>query len=686
MKTSLLILTLISNLSFAENVSLTPVYQGESNSNSSNANIGNGAFGGLGVGGYPGYSNGNSNGNSNSNAGSISFQDSNKASKYTVVRPTADCPLLTQSAKDDQDVFSDLQSYFNSFSQKAECSQDSISTFSGRMALTQLETMLNTTNDQGNKCYSKNVSQVTSRNMALYYIDKGLDISMTSPYYNCSLTMLSATSGTAATKDDAITCISKKFQESVELNTQICKGVVAPAQTQENINKGMVELERILINSLSQKSACAPSSQDAFKATMNTFLKVKSLSVIGPWGAMAGFGADLIGSLLDKFFPSDSQRASALLTDILNENNFEQNACLYYNIEQKMYCSDISFQVQVPNTGCNKIEVNKDLVSLMNQVKELKNVSESVQVVGNNNLYANMNGFGAANNGNSVNPTSTAIDVTKLENKIDDIIKYAKASEEEIRSRVKSLPKVQQARELSKINRMYDLLNRYQNFDVNDPALANEGQKVLEDLSPLLLGDNNQRINFDDLVLKSTPGLKFDALKQAGISSTVETLLANSENAYKDKAEKSRSMAKYNKYKNAMGEMAQGQFKSRLEKQFDEFKKQTLFVAQKDNGVINDQVSEGILRNIVRHCTLMQEIYDPKVEGTMPRECQKFSCGNENRLNWFQPKKGQSNLTEFKKNFCEKNFSYVKIEEDFIKELRDPSGAKLCGKKINDFF
>ena len=177
-----------------------------------------------------------------------------------------------------------------------------------------------------------------------------------------------------------------------------------------------------------------------------------------------------------------------------------------------------------------------------------------------------------------------------------------------------------------------------------------------------------------------------DSIKQRGIASSIESLLASSSGTSRPNEEQSRSMAKYNKYKNAMGEMAQTQFKNRLEKQFDDFKKQVTFVAKQENGVVNDLVSEGLLRNIVRHCTLMQEIYDPKLEGKIPDQCAKLSCGKDNRMNWFLPKNGEANFSAYNKSYCSKNFSYKKIEDDFVNELKNKKGATICGKKVADFF
>ena len=551
--------------------------------------------------------------------------------------------------------------------------------------------MLNVNNSNGTKCYSKNVEQISDRNMALYYTDKAMDISMSSPYYICNSNTLSLKATFPITKDIISKCIADKYQDIVEENTTICKEVVAPKLVQEQVNKGMVELERLLVQALSQNGSCAPKTQDTFKMVMNTFLKVKSLSVVGPWGAVAGFGADMIGNLLDKFFPTDAQKASALMDDILSEDNYEQNSCLYFNIQQKLYCMDQPTIVAIPNPGCNQINVNSDLLKLLENMRDVKKVTD-VAASNASAPPAGWNQGGGFGPGSMANPNinsnfSNSIDTSKLESQIEDLTKFAKASETDIRSRIKTLPKVQQAKELDKINKFYHLLDQYQSFDPANTATSGQGQQALEGLLPLLSSvDASQKINLEELILKTTPGLKMDSIKQRGIASSIESLLASSSGTSRPNEEQSRSMAKYNKYKNAMGEMAQTQFKNRLEKQFDDFKKQVTFVAKQENGVVNDLVSEGLLRNIVRHCTLMQEIYDPKLEGKIPDQCAKLSCGKDNRMNWFLPKNGEANFSAYKNSYCSKNFSYKKIEDDFVNELKNKKGATICGKKVADFF
>jgi len=122
-----------------------------------------------------------------------------------------------------------------------------------------------------------------------------------------------------------------------------------------------------------------------------------------------------------------------------------------------------------------------------------------------------------------------------------------------------------------------------------------------------------------------------------------------------------------------------------LEKQFKEFQTQVKFVNSKDRGVVKDPVAEGQLRNLIRHCSLLQEVYDPGLEGKIPPACQKLSC-NTNKLGWFKPEKDKANLSSFKQQYCDKSLTFQKTEDDYVNELKNSDGAKICGTKVEDFF
>jgi len=640
---------------------------------------------GGGIGGYPGAGIGGTVGTPNFVSGNGTslpmFETTATGSNFNLIKPNSNCPLLTQTVKEDQDAFLDIKNFLSNVGRKPECAQSAMGNMMmGSQTISMLESMLGPNSSTGTKCYSKNVEQISARNMAYYYAEKGIDQGYASPYSACSGAMDGMLS-----KDEAKKCIAEKYESLVETNEQVCKEVVAPQLVQAQIDKAMVDLERILVQSLSQTGPCAPEPKEAFKMTMNTFLKVKALSAVGPWGAVAGFGADLIGSLLDKLFPSDSQKAANLMNDILSEDNYEQNACLYFNIQQKMYCADQPLTVDLPAGSCNNVNVNQDMLKLMSTIKDVKKIVASSAMTSPMSPFSSPVPYGVT----PINmaAASSGVDLAKFESGLDDLSKFALASEADIRERVKTLPKIQQNKELVKIDKFYKLLKDYQNYDPAQDQSGEIGQGILQGLSTLVVGlDPNQKINFEELVLKTTPGLKVDSLKQKAMANAIEQALEKNSAGSGSSPEMSRSMAKYNKYKNAMGVMAQGQFEARLNKQFKEFEAQAKFVASKEGGVIKDPVTEGMLRNLVRHCSLLQEIYDPAIEGRMPKQCERLGCGKSNKLEWFTPSSNQANLTRYKAQYCDKSLGFKKIEDSYVKDLTNPNGASLCGKKLEDYF
>jgi len=642
-------------------------------------------MGGGGIGGFPGAVGGGygaPNFVSSNGTSMPMFETTATGSSFNLIKPNASCPLLTQTVKEDQDAFLDIKNYLTNVGKRPECAQSAMGNMMmGSQTISMLESMLGNNSSTGTKCYSKNVEQISARNMAYYYAEKGIEQGYASPYSACSGAM-----GGVQSKDEIKKCIAEKYESLVETNEQICKEVVAPQLVQAQIDKAMVDLERLLVQSLSQTGPCAPEPKEAFKMTMNTFLKVKALSAVGPWGAVAGFGADLIGSLLDKLFPSDSQKAANLMNDILSEDNYEQNACLYFNIQQKMYCADQPLSVDLPAGSCNNVNVNQDLLKLMSTIKDVKKIVATSGTMTPANPMASPGSFGVMP---ATMPASSNVDLAKFESGLDDLSKFALASEADIRARVKTLPKIQQNKELVKVDKFYKLLNDYQNYDPAQDQSGEIGQGILLGLSNLVVGnDSNQKINFEELVLKTTPGLKVDSLKQKAMANAIEQALEKNSVSSGSGAspEMSRSMAKYNKYKNAMGVMAQGQFEARLNKQFKEFETQAKFVSSKEGGVIKDSVTEGMLRNLVRHCSLLQEIYDPAIEGKMPKQCEKLGCGKNNKLEWFAPSSNQLNLTKYKAQYCDKSMGFKKIEDSYVQDLTNPNGARLCGKKLEEFF
>nr|BDT29851.1 hypothetical protein BHI3_33170 [Bacteriovorax sp. HI3] len=683
---------------------------------------GGGAYPGLGVGMGGGIGGG---------MGSYQFQGDNNQSvpvfdnglsgsgvQYKNVKVNAKCPLLTSMNTDEADLLSDLKSFLSTASKNPKCSlkQDAMADAMGRNQLSMLETMLNGS-DSNNpyagmgvstasvKCYSKNVELIGQRNLAYYYAEKKMTQGSTNPFSSC-LTDSSATGTTGSTYTYPYTttetetkemtleerreCISKKYESMVEENQMICRESIAPQAVQKQINKGLAGLEQILNQAIANQEDCGFKSQDLFKVTMNTFLKTKALSVVGPWGAVAGFGADLVSNLLDKLFPSDAQKATALMEEILSEETFEQNACLYFNVQQKMYCEDKPVEIATPNPGCQSIPVSSDLLSLIQKYRDIKKVTDSIPSSSKPGMNINMMNAPGMNTmpgmpGVASTPSISPELESAVLDHIEDLSKYAVSNEEELRERVKSLPKMQQSREQAKINKFIGKMKDYQNYDpANDPTGKMGSQLLGEIVEFFSSKDPTVELDLSMFIVRTTPGTKLENIKQKSIARTIEQLMAvKDEGSVQD--ESSRAMARFNKYKNGMAMLARKKFEDRLEKQFKEFETQVKFVSGKDKGVVNDPVAEGQLRNLVRHCTLLQEVYDPGLEGKMPRVCQKLTCDN-NKLDYFKPSANKANFSEFKKNYCDKSLSFQKIENSYIKDLKDKSGAKICGVKADSFF
>ncbi|MDD4976779.1 MAG: hypothetical protein PHY93_20660 [Bacteriovorax sp.] len=578
---------------------------------------------------------------------------SNRVNAEDIITSNLDCPFSTTTYKEDQDTFSELKNYFKSYTDTPDCNKASAA---GLQSASDLQSVLDVMSTDEAKCISKNIDQTKLRDLAFINAEKGMEISSESPYSDCNLSSISKIITQATPKDKITKCISDKYSSKID----DCKSVAVSQSLQDKVGKGVDGLQKSLTQTLSSNNPCGLKAKDTLKMTMDTLSKVKAISAIVPvWGSVAGIGVDLLGTAVDKYFPTDAQTASTLMDAILDEENYEKNACVYFNLQQKLYCTDKAIIVADPK--CNKENSGDDLVKLLENVQEIKKATNIVILTGESPSTSNLE------------------DTTYLESKIDDLTKYAKASEPDLRNRIKTLPKVQQAKELEKINYFFKLLDIYQFSNPDTSVGINVGQTALQELMPLLYSsDISERINFEELAFKSTPGLKMDAIKQRGLIRALQELLG-------DNAEEGRRMAKYNNYKNTMNGIAQNKMASQLGKNVDDFKQQLSLSLKQETSVANDLISEGMLRNIVRHCALMQEVYDPQLEGKIPKECAKINCGSKNRLNWFIPKDGQANITQFKKSYCEKSLNYKKIEDEYVKELKDSSGAKICGSKISDY-
>lgn len=621
---------------------------------------------------------------------SIPIFEHGESGQYKSVKVNSKCPLLTSTSKDDTDIFSDLKNFLSTASKKCSLSQN-VNQNNPMMPglgpnVSMLETMINGGSDSSGmgmqtnvtgssiKCYTQNVELIGQRNLAYYYVEKKMAPSPQSPFYRC-LTLTDEMMMPVAS-DKQRECVAKSYETLVEENRIICKEINAPKAIQAQINKGLMGVEEILNQAIANKDECGFKSQDLFKVTMNTFLKAKALSVVGPWGAVAGFGADLVGNLLDKLFPSDAQKAADLMNEILSEETFEQNACLYFNIQQKMYCEERPVEIAAIAPSCQNIFVNNDLLKLIQKYKDIKKVTDAYAAP-NSSLQPSSDRGSSANDSQQISP---AYESEILEH-MDELSNYAVANEDALKERIKTLPKIQQGREQAKIDHFIGKMKEYQNYDPAKDASGEASKKLVGEIANLFTANSWDVSMF---VVKTTSGTKLESLKQRSIARTIEELMASRGEEVAPN-ESSRTMARFNKYKNGITVMAKSKFESRLEKQFKEFETQVKFVASKDNGVIKDSVAEGQLRNLVRHCSLLQEVYDPNLEGKMPKVCEKLSCNN-NKLNWFQPKISQANFSQFKQNYCDKSLSFQRTENEFIKELKNSSGAKICGVRAESFF
>lgn len=571
----------------------------------------------------------------------LSFQI--QAQEITTI--DTECPFTTALSKLDQNFFENLQNYFKTISNNPECSQTSKD---GMQTISDLKSIMST--DEA-KCYTLNIYQTKLRDSALANNEKGIEIDSSSPYNECSSGTISKIIGQPISKDKTSKCIADFFQNKL----QECKSVKISQSVQDKISKGMGDLQNIVSSNISTSSKCGVKAQDSINMVMNT---AKTISAFLPWGAVAGAGIDLVNTAVDKYFSGEVQEVSNMMDTLLGEETYESNACLYYGLQQKLYCADKGLTVVSADPLCVKNNSDNGIVKLLENVDEIKKATAEVVDSG---------------------VETDLEDTSYLESNIDDLIKYAKSSEQDIRNRIIVLPKVNQARELQKVNYFYKLLNVYQLSNRDTPAGVDVGEKALKEIMPLLYStDPNVKINFDQLIFSTTPNLKMEIIKKRGIVFALK-------NSQVKNIEDSRRVAKLSKYKDSMNSFAQVEMKNYLVQSFDEFIKQITQLSKNKNSFENDLVSEGMLRNIVRHCVMMQEIYDPLFEGKIPDQCARMNCGIENRMHWFSPKDGQNNVDQFKKSYCEKVSTYKEIENQYVKELKNNSGAKMCGVNIINF-
>jgi hypothetical protein len=545
------------------------------------------------------------------------------------------CPFSVSISKDDRELFNELQNYFQMLNNNPECAQASAE---GMKTVEELKSLM--TSNEG-KCFTNNIKQTKLRDAALASIDKGLNIDSSSPYKDCNF----------GSKDKMSSCVNTKFST----HTQDCKGVAISQPIQDKLTKGMGDLQKIVSKNEASKGKCGAKDDETLSVVMDT---AKTISGFIPlWGTVAGVGISLVDSAIDNYKANDAQEMANTMDALLNKDNYERVACMYYSLQQKIYCVDESNKGIISDPRCLKDNSGKDLIRLLENVQEIKKATDEVVGPGD---------------------SSNTADTSYLEANIEDLTKYSLASETDIRERIKTLPKIQQAKELEKINFFFKMLTIYQYSNSDTELGINAGKRALDEIMPLLYStDPSVRINFEHLVFKSNPGLKLDVIKQRGLVFALK-------NFQKENVEESRRMAQLSKFKSTMNEVGQSDMKSQLIKKYDGFKGHLKSVMKENKGIVSDAESEGMLRDIVRHCALMQEIYDPQLEGKIPDQCANINCGNENRLHWFIPKDSQNNTALFKKSYCEKSSNFRNIEDEYVKELKDSSGARMCGTKIEN--
>jgi len=549
---SLLITSFILNPVLAEDYG--NYYSGGWTNGGGYPNMGMG--GGIGMGGGVGGYNFETN-NQNTIPVFDNTMGNNTANvSYKTVKVNSKCPLLTTTTQDDQDLFSDLRSFLSTAARNPKCSlaQDPMMNAMGKSNVSMLENLLNggtgspmtgpVISSSSVKCYSTNVEIIGQRNLAYYYSEKDMVQGGMTPFSQC-IDLKDETFQSAGLEKKR-ECIAKKYEELVEENKTVCREMVAPQSVQKQVNQGLIGVEQLLNQALANKEECGFKSQDLFKVTMNTFLKANALSVVGPWGAAAGFGAELVGNLLDKLFPSDSQKAAALMEEILNEETFEQNACLYYNIQQKMYCEErpIEIATLTPNPSCQNIAVSSDLLNLIQKYKDIKKVTDTYKSAAPSVPTA----LGFSSNA-PVGETSVSPEIENaLLDHYDDLAKYALSNEADLQERINSLPKMQRSREKLKLDKFMNLAKVYQAYDPVNDVSGQEGKRIINELTNMFMSKNpEEQLDLAMFVVRTTPGTKLESIRQRSIASSVEQMMAAKSTS--TQPESSRTMARYNKLK-----------------------------------------------------------------------------------------------------------------------------------------
>ncbi len=684
MKKMLIFLAMSSSV-FAQTIySPEPTNTGGWFSGGVNGGIGLGAPGGIQMGMNPGMG---------TTFPGANMPDTQNAQAFNQVIVQTSCPMLTSVSTDEQEVLGELKNYLTKVSKKPNCSfskQDTNPLAGNETNVTLLQKMLYNAGSsdpmgasQANyKCYSKNVNLIGERNLALLYVDRNIAADAYNPYSSCLV-------DTTLSKEKRRECVITTYETKVLTNKEHCKQIDSPVETQKQIDSALVGIEQILNQAILNKDECGFKSDELFKITMNTFFKTKALSVVGPWGSVAGFGADLLSTLLDKIVPSDDKKASQFLNEIVSEENYEQNACLFYGLQQRMYCEQKPTLVFVPDFSCRQVTYNSDVEKLVKKYQEVKNIVGKMAAAKPYSMnfmpvtFPGGNPMAMSGPNADKNPEKDLQEV--VASSLDELSELASFPKEDLLARVASLPKLQQAKARKNIEGFFTLIFNYKSYDPSKDADGKIGAMLISSFVPYFQSGTDQELDLLSFIVKTTPGSKLEQLKQLNLNKAIENILSKQDKG-RSPAEGSRLQAKFNKYKAAVTNVSQSTFESRLERQFKDFENQMKFVLEKDKGIVSDPIVEGQMRNLIRHCTFMQEVYDPKLEGRMPKICERLTCQKENRLNWFQPSSDKQNYSAYKEAYCDKTLLYRATEEKYVKELKDPSGAKICGKKAADFF
>lgn len=166
--------------------------------------------------------------------------------------------------------------------------------------------------------------------------------SLPSRYYSC------------ANRDDPAQCINKIFMQSMSESSANCKATLNDKLDEEMTKKIFAAADSF--SDLVRESNSCPVTQRTPQLLLNTssgFLDVLAgVSMnFGLAGALSGFLAKTVGSLLDSQALSDSPKLA--IYQLENESNFENIACIWYQLQNRnLRCQE--YQVEAVNAQTNR--------------------------------------------------------------------------------------------------------------------------------------------------------------------------------------------------------------------------------------------------------------------------------------------------------------------------------------------